>query len=97
MNRPVRGVCWKKERLIMHHTFMKGNIVRSKKDGQIMEIEGVRQNPFDNTSSEYIVCSWVNQNGKRRTQSFHVDEVEFVSLGNIKPYNTDDNPNSSIW
>ena len=76
---------------------MKGNIVRLKTNGKTMEIIGIRQGVFDNVLSGYIVCSWVNQNGERETQTFHVDEVEFVSQGNIKPYNIDDYPNSSIW
>ena len=62
-----------------------------------MEIIGVRQGLFNNALSSYIVCSWVNRNGERKTQSFHIDEVEFVSQGNIKPYNIDDNTNSSNW
>ena len=62
-----------------------------------MEIIGVRQELFEKTLSGYIVCSWVNQYGERKTQSFHENEVEFVSQGNIKPYKIDDNTNSSNW
>lgn len=81
----------------MYHNFMKGNIVRYKKDGQIMKVEGIRQNPFDNTLSGYIVCSWVNQNGERKTKSFYIDEIDFVSEGNIEPYRINNNINPTKW
>ena len=97
MNHPVRGVCWKKDRQIMYHNFMEGNVVRSKKDGQIMTIRSVRRNPIDNTISDYVVCTWLNRHGEQVSKSFHVDNIEFISVGKVKPYNIDNDSNSSIW
>ena len=87
----------KKDGLFMFHNFMEGNIVRSKKDGQIMTIRSVRRNPLDNTISDYVVCFWFNKQGEQVAKSFHVDDLEFVSEGNVKPYNLDENINPSIW
>lgn len=66
----------------MFHNFMVGNIVRTKKDGQIMRINGVRQNPIDGTLSGYVVCTWVDKYGIEQMKSFHVDELDFISEGN---------------
>ena len=49
----------------MFHSFMEGNIVRSKKNGQIMTIRSIRRNPFDNTISGYVVCVWLNKQGEQ--------------------------------
>ena len=81
----------------MSHNFMEGNIVRSKKNGQIMTIRSVHRNPFDNTISGYVVCFWSNKQGEQVAKSFHVDDLEFVSEGNVKPCNLDENINHSIW
>ncbi len=80
----------------MYHNFMEGNIVRSKKNGQIMTIKSVRRNPFDNTVSDYVVCFWFNKQGEQVETFFHVDDLEFISEGNVKPYNLDENINTSI-
>lgn len=79
------------------HNFMEGNIVRSKKNGQIMTIRSIRREPFDNTISDYVVCMWFNKYGEQISKSFHVDDLEFVSEENVKPYNLDENINPSIW
>lgn len=81
----------------MFHNFMEGNIVRSKKNGQIMTIKSIRRNPFDNTISDYVVCAWLNKQGEQVAKSFHVDDLEFISEGDVRPYNLDENINSSIW
>ena len=52
----------------MFHNFMEGNIVRSKKNGQIMTIRSVRRNPLDNTISDYVVCFWFNKQGEQVEQ-----------------------------
>ena len=98
MNRPVLGsLLEKKDGLFMFHNFMEGNIVRSKKNGLIMTIRSVRRNPLDNTISDYVVCFWFNKQREQVAKSFHVDDLEFVSEGNVKPYNLDENINPSIW
>ena len=81
----------------MFHNFMEGNIVRSKKNGQIMTIRSIRRNPFDNTISDYVVCVWFNKHGEQVAKSFHVDDLEFISEGDVRPYNLDENINPSIW
>ena len=81
----------------MYHNFMEGNIVRSKKNGQIMKIRSIRRNPFDNTISDYVVCVWLNKHGEQVAKSFYVDELEFISEGDVRPYNLYENINPSIW
>ena len=79
----------------MSHNYEVGNIVKLKSNGQNMRIISVRKNPIDEELSDYIVCEW-DMNGEKKQRTFHVDEVEFVNVGKIKPYNIDD-CYSSCW
>lgn len=80
---------WKvTEDSIMSHNYEVGNIVKLKSNGQNMRIISVRKNPIDEELSDYIVCEW-DMNGEKKQRTFHVDEVEFVNVGKIKPYNID--------
>lgn len=77
------------EDLIMYHNYAVGNIVKLKSNGQNMRIISVKRNPIDGELSGFIVCEW-SVNGEKKQKTFHVDEVEFVNMGKIKPYNIDD-------
>lgn len=80
----------------MCHNYAVGNIVKLKSNGQVMRINSVLKNPFDEELSGYIVCEWV-EDGERFKRTLPVDAVEFVSVGDAKPYDVDDNPQSSWW
>ena len=61
-----------------------------------MRVTSVLKNPVDEELSGYIVCEWV-EDGERFKRTFPVDAVELVSVGDAKPYDVDDNPQSSWW
>lgn len=82
--------------IYMYHNYEVGNTVRLKSDGQIMKISSVRENPFDGTRSGYIVCQW-EEDKHIYKKTFHMDDVEFVSVGNVQGYDMNDNPQNSIW
>lgn len=84
------------EGLIMYHNYEVGNIVRLKSNGQEMQITSVCRNPFDGELSGYIVCEW-EEDGRQFKRTFHIDEVEFVNMGNVKPYDADSNSYFSWW
>lgn len=79
---------------MFYHNYQKGNIVRLKATGEEMQIVSVLRNPFDGTLSGYIVCAWTEK-GQKYSRSFHVNDVEFVNIGDAKPYDVDSNPHSS--
>ena len=64
----------------MYHNFTEGNIVRAKKNGQIMKIRSIRRNPFDNKVSDYVVCLWLNKQGEQVAKSFYADDLEFIGI-----------------
>lgn len=69
----------------MSHNYEVGNIVKLKSNGQNMRIISVRKNPIDEELSDFIVCEW-SMNGEKKQRTFHVDEVEFVNVEKVKPY-----------
>lgn len=80
----------------MYHNYEVGNIVRLSSNGQIMKICSVRKNPFDGTRSGHIVGQW-EENKNIHQKSFHVDEVEFVSVGDMQAYDMDNHSNNTYW
>lgn len=72
----------------MIHDYLEGNIVRDISNGQEMKITTVRKGLFDDAPSGYVVCEW-EEDGTVQKGDFHVDNIEFVSEGNAKPYDID--------
>lgn len=83
-------------RIYMYHNYEVGNIVRLKSDGQIMKVGSIRENPFDGTRSGYIVCQW-EENKHVCKKTFHVDDIEFVSVGDMQAYDMDNDCSNIIW
>ena len=67
----------------MFHNYEEGNIVKKKSDGSLMEIIKVCHDLFDKERTGYIVCRRIDDNTREK---LHVDKVEFVNVGNVKPY-----------
>lgn len=72
----------------MVHDYLEGNIVKNTNNGQKMKITTVRREPFDEEPSGYVVCEW-EEDGTVKKGNFHVDNIEFVSEGDAKPYDID--------
>ena len=67
----------------MHHNYEVGNIVKRKGDEVLMEITSVCYDFFNEERTGYIVCKRLDSNIRER---LHVNDVEFVSIGNAQPY-----------
>lgn len=67
----------------MYHNYEKGNIVKRKGDEVLMEVISVSYDIFNKERTGYIVCKRLGSNIRER---LHVDDVEFVNIGNAQPY-----------
>lgn len=75
---------WGKKRIeTMYHNYEVGNIVKRKGDEVLMEITSVGFDFLGKERTGYIVCRRLDSNIQER---LHVDDVEFVNIGNVKPY-----------
>ncbi len=72
----------------MVHDYLEGNIVRDISNGQEMKITTVRKGLFNDEPSGYVVCEW-EEDGVAQKREFHVDDIEFMSEGDAKPYDID--------
>lgn len=72
----------------MVHDYLEGNIVRDISNGQEMKITTVRKGLFNDEPSDYVVCEW-EEDGVAQKREFHVDDIEFMSEGDAKPYDID--------
>ena len=72
--------------VIMYHNYEVGNTVKRKSDEALMEITSVCYDLFDKERTGYIVCNRLDSNIQER---LHVDDVEFVNIGNAQPYKVD--------
>lgn len=72
----------------MVHDYLEGSIVRDISNGQEMKITAVRKGLFDDAPSGYVVCEW-EEDGVAQKREFHVDNIEFMSEGDAKPYDID--------
>ena len=72
----------------MIHDYLEGNIVRDISNGQEMKITTVRKGLFNDEPSGYVVCEW-EEDGVAQKREFHVDDIEFMSEGDAKPYDID--------
>ena len=72
----------------MVHDYLEGNIVRDISNGQEMKITKVRKGLFNDEPSGYVVCEW-EEDGVAQKREFHVDDIEFMSGGDAKPYDID--------
>lgn len=73
----------KEKGLTMYHNYEAGNIVKRKGDEVLMEITSVCYDLFGKERTGYIVCKRLDCNIRER---LHVDDVEFISMGNVTPY-----------
>ena len=69
----------------MYHNYEVGNYVKSS-NGQIMKIVSLSKNPFDGSLSNYVVCEWEDEQKRKQKRRFHIDELEFVSVGDAKGF-----------
>ena len=76
------GLVERKE-CIMYHNYEVGNIVKRKGDEVLMEITSVCYDLFGKERTGYIICSRLDSNIREK---LHVDDVEFVSIGNAQSY-----------
>ena len=74
---------WKETEFIMYHNYEVGNIVKRKGNEVLMEIISVCYDLFDKERTGYIICSRLDSNIREK---LHVDDVEFVSIGNAQSY-----------
>lgn len=80
----------------MHHNYEVGNIVRLKSTGNLMKISSICKEPFDGSLSGFIVCQW-ETNGHIDKRTFHVNDIEFVSVGDAQGYDMDNNSLNTVW
>lgn len=67
----------------MYHNYEVGNIVKRKGDEVLMEITSVCYDLFGKERTGYIICRGRDSNIREK---LHVDDVEFVSIGNTQSY-----------
>ena len=70
----------------MYHNYEIGNIVKRKSDKVLLEIASVCYDLFDKERTGHIVCNRLDSNIQEK---LHVDDVEFVNIGNAQPYKGD--------
>lgn len=72
-----------RKEITMYHKYEVGNIVKRKGDEVLMEITSVGFDFWGKERTGYIVCKRLNSNIQEK---LHVDDVEFVNIGNAQPY-----------
>ena len=72
-----------RKEFIMFHNYEVSNVIKKKSDGTLWEIITICYDFFDKERTGYIVCRRLNDNTREK---LHVDEVEFMNVGNAKPY-----------
>ena len=75
-----------RKELIMYHNYEVGNIVKKKNDEVLMEINSVGYDLFGKEHTGYIICNRLDSNIQEK---LHVDDVEFVNIGNAQSYKMD--------
>lgn len=72
-----------RKELIMYHNYEVGNIVKRKGNEVLMEITSVCYDLFNKERTGYLVCKRLDSNIREK---LHVNDVEFVNIGNAQPY-----------